>query len=138
MGALDWLTRKLNAKLPETAHSPPLQTGVTTFTQNSLQFLGQQEGLGAELLEAGFRGALLQLPVVSRAYFCKVRYGSENVNRAGVCVVGAKGSEPKVVEALAPVIKRHLDQDYTIDILFLSERQEAEIAKTCEPFYNAI
>jgi len=138
MGALDWLARKLNSKQQENSSHPSLPTGVTTATQNKPQFFGPQDGLAAELFEAGFRGAFQALPSVQKAYFCKIRYGNEDANQAALCLVNAIGPSLQVIEALAIVIRRHLDQSYHIDILFLSEQQEIEIAKTCPPFYIAL
>ena len=138
MGALDWLTRKLSTKQQEGPSHPALPMGVSVSTQSTPQFLGQQEGLAAELFEAGFRGALLSFSNVRRAYFCKLRYGNETINRGAICVVSATGPSPPVAEALAAVIHRHLDRSSNIDILFLSQRQEEEIVKTCTAFYNAV
>lgn len=117
------------------AKRTPVHRGIVAGEAADAQFIGPQEGPGAAIFENLFLEALVALPQVHRAYFCKLRFPEEEVNRAAVCVVTASARDPAVVDALIPVVRRHLDQKYQIDILTLSEPQENELKKVCRPFY---
>jgi hypothetical protein len=116
--------------------SHQLPEGVSAHAAGGPDFLGQQAGAAADLLQAEFGAALAMLPQVERAYFCKLKYPGAERASAVVCVVCKSGEDLRVVEALAAVIRTNLGSGSHIDVLFLSPSLEGRLAKVCQPFYK--
>jgi hypothetical protein len=116
--------------------SNSLPGGVSTHQLGVPEFVGQQTGVAAELLHNEFRKALVALPQVERAYFCKLRYSGADRGGAAVCVASSGGEDRQIVEALAAVIRANLGLGFHIDILFLSPVLEGQLARICQPFYK--
>ncbi|HQR08646.1 MAG TPA: enhanced serine sensitivity protein SseB C-terminal domain-containing protein [Gemmatales bacterium] len=133
MGLLDWFRKRLPLP-PGKSHELP--EGVSAHDAQGPEFIGQQQGGGADLLHTEFRPALSALPQVKRAYFCKLRYPGAGLPGAAVCVVSSTGEDIRVVEALATVIRANLGSGSHIDILFLSPSLEARLSSVCQPFYK--
>ncbi|MFO0863494.1 MAG: enhanced serine sensitivity protein SseB C-terminal domain-containing protein [Gemmataceae bacterium] len=133
MGLFDWFRQR---PTDPPAKSPVLLEGVSSHQRTGPVFLGQQRGVAADLLHAEFRPALLGLPQVQRAYFCKLHYPGEARAGAAVCVASSTGEDLRVVEAVAAVIRANVESSSHIDILFLSPSLEATLSGVCEPFYN--
>jgi hypothetical protein len=116
--------------------SHALPEGVSAQGQGGPEFVGQQAGEAAELLHAELRTALVGLPQIDRAYFCRLRYLGEEQVRAAVCVASSAGEDMRVVEVLAAVIQANLDRASYVDILFLSPSLEARLSRVCQVFYE--
>ena len=114
--------------------APP--KGISTFDPGDPEFVGQQSGAGADLLQSLFRAALVDLPQVQRAYFCMLHYPGDNRGAAAVCVVCSTGEDGRVVQALATLIRGNLGAEFHIDVLFLSPSTEERLASVCRPFYE--
>jgi hypothetical protein len=115
---------------------PGLPEGVSHHEMREPLFLGPQLGTAADLLHAEFRTALSALPQIERAYFCKIRYPGEEINRAALCLVSAAPQDMTAVTALSAVIREHFDRDCDIDLLFLSPDMEQRVKAVCSPFHN--
>lgn len=130
---------KGRASIPQVApEGGPLPVGVTIGQEAAVKFIGQPKGSTAEIFERSFRAALVPFPFVKKAYLCKIRYRDDDSIRAAICLVAADGDKGKVVEALSAVIRSTLDQCSNMDILFLSNQDEAQLAPVYKAFYVAV
>jgi hypothetical protein len=133
MGLLDWFRKR--PTVPP-ADSVDLPEGVSAHDTGGPTFIGQQQGAAADLLHAAFSPALLHLPQVQRAYFCKLRFPGAERPGAALCLASSSGEDMRVVEALSAVIRANLGAGSHIDILFLSPSLEAKLSDVCQPFYT--
>lgn len=133
MGLFDWF--RLRPSVP-TPSSPTLPEGVSAHDAGGPEFIGQQQGVAADVLQAEFLPALSVLPQVQRAYFCKLRSPGEERPGAALCVVSTTGEDLQVVQALSAVIRANLGSGSHVDILFLSPSLEAKLSGVCQPFYK--
>src|SRR5262249_34873928 len=115
---------------------PSLPEGVSTHTSHEPQFIGQQDGIAADILQEDFREELSAFPQVERAYFCKVSVAGDDHAGAALCLVSSAGEDLAVIESLAGAIRKNLSQGFHIDILFLTATLESRLQAVCRPFYN--
>jgi|SRR5579863_3933896 len=101
-----------------------------------IRFLGEQNGRPEQVLKGMLAGLLRREKSITKAYLVRVRVGNE---KDASVLLGLRASlesvEPvlsKVSLAFASVFnaKEHLD------ILFLTDAQEREVAEVCKPFFD--
>jgi hypothetical protein len=113
----------------------PLPDNVSEHDFGEVLFVGPPAGNAVSVVHQYLLGILPSLPQVERAYLCVARIVRSRKNTLALCFAPSTESNREVIEALAPVFQSLFDQESHVDITFLSEEREAELAQVCPPFY---
>jgi hypothetical protein len=71
---------------------------------------------------------------VERAYLAVVKYGSSESAFVAVCLKGKES--PGLVTEIGETFAALFTADQHLDIVFVTDAQERELARVCEPFYG--
>ncbi len=99
-----------------------------------VQFLGEQDGKPERLLKGRLAESLKYRGEVQRAYLAQVISGDQ----AGValCIKARHGAaDANLVREVGSIFASIFAKQAHLDILFLSESQEAALRDVCAPFY---
>lgn len=108
----------------------------TESTQVShLQFLGEQDGVPERELKERLVEYLRQSSKVQAAYLARVAYGGSAVNVA-LCLRAKGGPDRDVAENAGRVFASMFGRHEHMDIVFVDQRQESQLAKACAPFFD--
>jgi len=101
-----------------------------------IRFLGEQDGSPEQFLKNKLAEFFRRDGSVSRSYLAKIDYG-EGKN-AGV-VLGLRtqfGPDKGMVEKIGAIFAFVFNAKEHLDIMFLTDSQEAELSKVCKPFFQ--
>ena len=104
-------------------------------TETKVRFVCEQDGVPERQLRALLTPELLSRNV-ERAYLAMVEYLDPNAHEVALCVRGA--DDRSLVQAVAGHFANIFGRQAHLDILFLSESQEQDVARVCSPFYRAV
>ena len=102
------------------------------WTQD-LRFLSEQDGPIERDLKAALAEELAAFPGVERAYLARVDYGNADAYEVALCIRGPE--DRAVVERASRRFAPFFGPDVHMDIVFLTEGRERELAAVCRPFY---
>jgi len=106
------------------------------FVIPEITFLGEQDGPAERRLKEALAVLLRLDPTVTRAYLARVLYdGKTGGVMLGLLTDDERDNE-KLVEQVGKAFAALFNTSAHLDIIFLSEEKDAEIRKTCPPFYN--
>ncbi|HLX17750.1 MAG TPA: enhanced serine sensitivity protein SseB C-terminal domain-containing protein [Bradyrhizobium sp.] len=106
------------------------------FPAPEITFLGEQDGPAERRLKEAL-GVLLGLdPTVTRAYLARVLYDGKTGGVMLALLTDDDKDNEKLVEQVGKTFAALLNTTAHLDIVFLDEARDAEIRKTCPPFYN--
>lgn len=103
--------------------------------EQTIRFLGEQDGEPERQLKSTLRGCLASSPGVQRAYLARVAYGVSAEPEVALCLVAPES--PSLVRAVAAEFARLFGPSVHLDILFLNSAQESECRQVCNSFYEA-
>jgi hypothetical protein len=96
-----------------------------------LRFLGEQDGPAERELKS--RLAEIFDQGISAAYLARVAYGEKSFAVA-LCLRSYLGPDRGLIKTVAKIFASMFGSHEHLDIIFLSEAQEAELAMVCNPF----
>jgi len=100
----------------------------------TVRFLRGQDGQAALELKSALLTVLQSHPV-RRAYLAQIDFGDGSSPSVALCL-SAEDSKT-IVKAVQQEVRKLLPSNQYLDICFLSEQQETELAAVCHPFYVA-
>jgi hypothetical protein len=101
-----------------------------------IRFLGEQDGPPERFLKSKLAEFFRRDGSVNKSYLAKVSYG-EGKN-AGV-ILGLQtqfGPDKGMVEKIGAIFAVVFNPKEHLDIVFLTDSQEAELSKVCKPFFQ--
>ena len=101
-----------------------------------LRFLGEQDGPPERELKAIFAAAFRRTPAVRSAYLARVAYGEDAGGGVALCVRSDAPEDESLVGRVGAVFAERIDPGARLDVIFLTEEQEREVASVCPPFYR--
>ena len=104
-------------------------------TETKIRFVCEQDGVAERELKALLAPELLSRNV-ERAYLAKIQYQDPRSHEVALCVRGVE--DPGLVQTVAGHFAKLFGRAVHLDILFISESQEQELARVCRPFYRAV
>lgn len=105
-------------------------------TEGRVEFLGEQAG-GAEAdLQEALAPVLAGAGGVHRAYLARVRYSAEGVTAVALCIRSGDRKEA-LLDEIGRIFRSMFGRGAALDMMFVSERQEAALRKVCRPFFEA-
>jgi hypothetical protein len=106
--------------------------------EGKVEFLGAQSGLVEDTLKRDLILEFATRPDIRRAYLARVGFESQSEPAAALCIVSRRPDDQAVVTRVGEIFKRRFSQDAPLDVLFLTDEQDAELARVCRPFYSAV
>jgi hypothetical protein len=122
-----------------------------TFVPHQVQFVGEQDGAPERELKDRLAGSLRPMGV-QKAYLAVVSYaerkGPQNADGDGVApeltvalclsVSDAATEKGEIVQRASHDFAAMFGPTQHMDIIFLTDQQEAALKKVCQPFYIAM
>jgi hypothetical protein len=98
--------------------------------------LGEQDGAAEQLLKERLADYFRHERSVSRAYLARVDFG-ERKNASVVLGLRAEfGPDKRMVEKVGAIFAVIFNAKEYLDIIFLTDGQEAQLTKVCKPFFE--
>ena len=103
----------------------------------SIRFVSEQDGPPEKELKAALADAFRRWPTVERAYLCRVTYDNPYAHEVALCLRTLSKPNRQLVNDASAVFASLFGKDQHLDILFLTDAQETEVALVCPLFYQA-
>ena len=100
------------------------------------RFLQEQDGPTECELKKRIAECLSCNDSVRHAYLARARYADDSCNVA-LCLRTELGPDRKLVEEIGKIFASLFASHEHLDIMFLSEAQEAEVMAVCKPFFTS-
>ena len=104
-------------------------------TETQIRFVCEQDGVPERELKALLAPELVSRNV-ERAYLARIEYQDPSAYEVALCVRGVE--DLGLVQAVADHFAKLFGRTVHLDTLFLSDAQEQELARVCNPFYRAV
>lgn len=114
----------------------PFKKKTRKLNVQEIKFIGEQDGPNERLLKEKLIEVIRGKRSVSRAYLARATYNSEGDAEVVLALKTPDRSNRRIVKACAEVLRSIAPADVHLDIVFLSETMEQELAKVCKPFYE--
>lgn len=101
-----------------------------------LHFLGEQDGPSERELKSRLVTFFEHEQNIKSAYLVRVAYGDQSPVVVALCLRAQSGSDRGVAENAGKIFASMFGGHEHLDIIFLSDAQEAETAKVCQPFFR--
>ena len=101
-----------------------------------LRFIGEQDGENERRLKDELRSLLEGEPHIARAYLARVELQSTPTPSVALCLVTNHGDDLRLLGRIDEIFKRLAPGKVFLDVAFLTEVQEAEVRRVCEPFFR--
>jgi hypothetical protein len=102
-----------------------------------IQFLGEQDGPPEQLLKNGLVESFQIDENVQRAYLARVSFGEGSHASVVLGLRTRSGPEKRLVETVGSIFASIFGGREHLDIMFLTDTQEAQLSLVCKPFFGA-
>ncbi len=99
-----------------------------------IRFLGEQDGPPEQLLKERLAEFFQRDKSVYRAYLAKVSLSEQG--GVALCLKTQFGADRGLAEKIGGIFGMIFNAHEHLDIMFLSDEQESELAKVCSPFFG--
>jgi hypothetical protein len=103
---------------------------------SSVQFLREQDGEPERLLKSRLVESFARHAGVRRAYLAQIRAG-DHVGVA-LCISNVGGANRSLAQDIGATFASIFGAHEHLDILFLSDVQEASLERVCSPFFSGL
>lgn len=105
------------------------------FPTPGLLFVGEQDGVPERQLKNAVSDLLRRDRDVTRAYLARVVYDGK-VNGVILGLLTKYDDSEELIKQISGVFKAIFNADAQLDMIFLSDEQNAAISRVCPPFYE--
>ena len=102
-----------------------------------VNFLGEQSGLVEDTFKRDLILEFATRPDIRRAYLARVSFQSDAEPAVALCILSKRPDDQSVVTRVGDIARRRFANDAVIDVLFITEEQDADVRRVCRPFYSA-
>jgi SseB protein C-terminal domain len=106
------------------------------FEVRRLRFLGEQDGPPERELMSDLADLFRRGQNIKTAYLAQVAYGEKSFAVA-LCLRSQFGLDGGLAEKVGEIFASMFGPNEHLDIIFLTEAQEPELALVCKPFFRA-
>jgi hypothetical protein len=103
-----------------------------------LRFLGEQDGVPERDLKRRLTGFFWRDRSILTAYLARVTYGEQSLAAVALCLRSKFGPDRGVAEKIGKIFASLFGDHEHLDIIFLADEQESELAKVCPPFFEDV
>ena len=104
---------------------------------SGVRFLGEHDAPPDRELKLALSGEFAHTPGIRAAYLARATYGETDVSRAADLTLCIRSIAPEDAPFTGRVGRVYGGPRAHLDVLFLSDEQEADLAAVCPPFYRA-
>jgi hypothetical protein len=101
------------------------------------RFLGEQDGPSERMLTERLLELFRRDRSVNVAYLARVEFDNPSQTGVALCLKTKFGADRDMVEKIGKTFGSIFGAHEHMDIVFLNDTQEAELAKVCRPFFHA-
>jgi hypothetical protein len=101
-----------------------------------LRFLGEQGGVPERELKDRLVKFFQCDQTILRAYLARVAYSDVSPPVVGLCLHSEFGPDREVVNKIGKIFASMFGSHEHLDIIFLDDKQEYELATVCSPFFS--
>lgn len=105
--------------------------------RSGVHFLGEHDAAPERELKIALSGEFAHTPGVRAAYLARVSYGEEELQEPADVTLCIRSVAPEDAGFTGRVGRVYGGKRAHLDVLFLSDAQEAELSAVCSPFYRA-
>jgi len=109
-----------------------------SFRVPEVRFFGEQDGPPERHLKELLRDLFHDRPSAERAYLAVVSFEEAAPQEVALCLRTKFGADPKLVREIDEVFGPIFAARVPLDIMFLTEEQEKDLAKVCRRFFEAV
>ena len=104
---------------------------------SDIRFLGEQNGPPERLLKNCLQDFFRHENVVIRAYLARADIGERRVGVV-LCLRTACAPAKGMIEKIGAIFASIFGAKEHLDILFLTDEQEAQLTRVCKPFFTLV
>lgn len=101
-----------------------------------LRFLGEQMGLPERELNTRLAEFFGHNQDVMAAYLARIAYGEKSPVAVALCIRIQFEPNHRLTEEIGKIFASMFGGHEHLDIIFLDDQQESELAKVCSPFFD--
>lgn len=103
--------------------------------ERRVEFLGQQDGKVERELKSELQHVLRRYPKVARAYLARVGFAPQVQKSVALCLMPRSAEERTIVDEVGALFSDMFSADTHLDILFLTDEEEVDLRRVCDPFF---
>lgn len=111
------------------------RSAASVRTEPRVEFLGEQDGIPEGELKALLVETLKGFPSVAHAYLARVGFQPADHRSVALCLVAGQPN-PRIVREVRTQFRALFAKNAFVDIIFLSDDQQADVARVCPAFYS--
>ena len=108
-----------------------------SVTVQSLRFVGEQDGVPERELKRRLCDLFDEQQIIGRAYLARAIYDTADETNVVLCLTVVRGEFESLNAAIGHVFHGMFRSTEHLDVILLTEDQEAQLAPVVEPFYSA-
>ena len=105
-------------------------------TEARVEFLGEQDGPVEQQLKTALSREFAQAPQVLKAYLAKIGFQPAAQTSVALCLNAPGADQSAIVKRVSALFAQLFAKAVHMDILFLSNGQEADLQRVCSAFYS--
>ena len=109
---------------------------LNTHYPRIIKFICEQEGIPERKLKEDLFHLFKKSSDINRAYLARVKYDTATDYNVALCLA-ASGEKGDLIAKISEIFKRKFSKNIHMDIIFLTESQEDDLKKVCQPFYDS-
>jgi hypothetical protein len=106
------------------------------FQAPRIRFTSEQDGQPERELKNRLAQMFRSKKTVSKAYLARVSFDGFAPDSVAVCICAFHGFETDIIEGTQQIFSSMFAKSEHLDIVFLNDAQEKELASCCQPFYG--
>ena len=119
-----------------TPSSPNFEKADKKMIAHALTFLGEQDGPSERMLKGQLYDLFAESKNLLKAYLARTQYREAGDESVCLCLSVCSGADEPLVEEIHSMFAQLFNHAIHLDILFLSPKQEEQVAAVCKPFYR--
>jgi hypothetical protein len=109
----------------------------TERNEARVEFLGDQDGPSERALKTVLTTELSKFPQVERAYLARVGFAPDHQIGVALCLAPLASNAEVIVQHVGEVFASQFSRDAHLDVIFVSDEQEADLRRVSNPFYQS-
>jgi SseB protein C-terminal domain len=106
------------------------------FKTRNIAFVGEQDGPTERELKRAVAAILKRALSIECVFLLKVLYEPERETKMALVMEETREQEEQIVDSVERIFKGLFDESQSLDFLFLTGEQTAQLRSVTEPFYT--
>jgi len=112
----------------------PDRPNVEQLQPASIKFVSEQDGPREKTLKSALTSFFEGDAAIQKAYLARLDIGGDHT--VALCLKADPLPDESYPEKIAEIFLRVMGPGGNLDVLFLADQQEADLARVCRPFYE--